>query len=147
MGSWFCSNFLEALSHTITKLSLLSNSFVPPPEHNYLGKVQLEHRATTGQGTANLTSAWGCWAARSVGGRLEGWRLAVPAWPPRRAQLGDLQHKLSRAVLASPGAGKAEPVLIRVGVRPTPAPDEWKLLPNYGYVRVEGPRGSEGRSL
>lgn len=78
MGSWFCSNFLEALSHTITKLSLLSNSSVPPLEHNYLGKVQLEHRVTTEQGTANPTSASGCSVMRSAQSSLEWMTLCSP---------------------------------------------------------------------
>lgn len=58
--SWFPSDFLEALSHTLTKLSLLSNSFVPSLEQDYLGEVQLEHRVIIRQGLANSTSAMGC---------------------------------------------------------------------------------------
>ena len=70
-GLWFCSDSLEALSHTITKLSLLSNSFAPL-EHNCLRKVQLEHRVTAGQGTTNPTCALGYLVVRSARSSLEG---------------------------------------------------------------------------
>lgn len=104
--SWFPSNFLEALSHMLTKLSLLSNSVVPSLGQDCLGKVQLEHRVTTRQRITNPISATGC-------SMLEGVTLC----------------SLCQAV-ASCSAGRS-PALVLGNQAPfwsdsRPAPDEWE---------------------
>lgn len=84
--SWFPSNFLEALSHTLTKLSLLSSSFVPSLEQDYPGKVQLEHREWQIQHLPGAVLCWrGCQAVASclelvLGNQAPSWPDSSPRW-------------------------------------------------------------------
>lgn len=79
--SWFCSNSLQALSPATTKLSLWSNSFVPPLEQNYLVKVcwgTENHRTRDSKPSIHLGLFSGgmCWE-QPGGGML--WSMPVCA--------------------------------------------------------------------